>query len=183
MSNLLSFNAHKCQAAIGIMLHAGKTLLVKHKKLGVWMAPGGHLDEGELPHQAAEREFLEETGVVVRAIDPFMETWESVSQYFPSPILTNLHWIVRENYDARIASANSEELHTTELWPLGCEQHVGFIFIVEAASDNVVINPGPGESPDVRWFTPDEVRALGADEIYPDSREELLHVFGLAQLA
>ena len=38
-------------------------LLVKHNGLGVWLPPGGHVDEGELPHVAALREALEETNM------------------------------------------------------------------------------------------------------------------------
>lgn len=34
---------------------------------GTWAVPGGWLDMGETPHEAAEREVLEETGVVVGA--------------------------------------------------------------------------------------------------------------------
>ncbi len=181
MSDLLSFHARKCQTAVGMLIHEGRTLLVKHKKLNVWLAPGGHVDGGEAPHQAAEREFYEETGVAVTAIDPFVEEWEAESQYFPSPILTNLHWISRENYEARLASENPAEPHRTELWPLGCEQHIGFVFVV-AAVGSTEINPGSEESQEVRWFSPDEIRALPDTEIYADAREELLYVFSLAQV-
>jgi ADP-ribose pyrophosphatase YjhB (NUDIX family) len=38
-------------------------LLVKHKGLGVWLPPGGHVEEGELPHIAALREAFEETNM------------------------------------------------------------------------------------------------------------------------
>ena len=38
-------------------------LLVKHKGLGVWLPPGGHVEEGELPHIAALRETFEETNL------------------------------------------------------------------------------------------------------------------------
>lgn len=38
-------------------------LLVKHKGLGVWLPPGGHVEEGELPHVAALREAFEETNM------------------------------------------------------------------------------------------------------------------------
>ena len=36
-------------------------LLIKHKKLGVWLPPGGHITKGEKPHKAALREAIEET--------------------------------------------------------------------------------------------------------------------------
>ncbi len=42
-----------------------KLLLLFHRKLQRWLPPGGHIDEGELPDEAAVREVLEETGVRV----------------------------------------------------------------------------------------------------------------------
>ena len=41
----------------------GRVLLHRHKRLGIWLQPGGHLDPGEHPSDAARRETLEETGV------------------------------------------------------------------------------------------------------------------------
>ncbi len=38
-------------------------LLVKHNGLGVWLPPGGHVEEGELPQVAALRETFEETRI------------------------------------------------------------------------------------------------------------------------
>ena len=42
---------------------AGRTLLHRHKRLGRWLQPGGHVDPGESPDQAALREAREETGI------------------------------------------------------------------------------------------------------------------------
>jgi 8-oxo-dGTP pyrophosphatase MutT (NUDIX family) len=42
----------------GVLLH-------RHKRLGLWLQPGGHIDPGEQPEQAARREAREETGVEV----------------------------------------------------------------------------------------------------------------------
>jgi 8-oxo-dGTP pyrophosphatase MutT (NUDIX family) len=39
------------------------TLLHLHRRLGRWLQPGGHIDEGETPWDAARRETLEETGL------------------------------------------------------------------------------------------------------------------------
>ncbi len=40
----------------GVVLH-------KHKRLGLWLQPGGHIDPGETPWDAARREAIEETGL------------------------------------------------------------------------------------------------------------------------
>ncbi len=45
------------------------TVLHLHKRLGGWMQPGGHVDPGESPWQAAVRETTEETGLPVRHPD------------------------------------------------------------------------------------------------------------------
>jgi len=43
----------------GIVLH-------RHKALGIWVQPGGHIDPGETPWEAAVRETIEETGLPAR---------------------------------------------------------------------------------------------------------------------
>ncbi len=40
-------------------------ILHPHVKLGIWLPPGGHIDPGELPDEAAVREVMEETGIAV----------------------------------------------------------------------------------------------------------------------
>jgi len=49
-----------------IVVGARGTILHRHKRLGIWMQPGGHLDQDEDPSQAALRETKEETGLPVR---------------------------------------------------------------------------------------------------------------------
>ena len=45
------------------------TVLHRHKRIGGWLQPGGHVDPGETPAQAALRETNEETGLRVRHPD------------------------------------------------------------------------------------------------------------------
>ena len=48
----------------GVLLH-------RHRRLGLWLQPGGHIDAGETPAQAAVREVAEETGLDAgHAADP-----------------------------------------------------------------------------------------------------------------
>jgi 8-oxo-dGTP pyrophosphatase MutT (NUDIX family) len=46
----------------------GGTLLHKHKKLGLWLPCGGHIDPHELPDDAAIREVHEESGVEIELL-------------------------------------------------------------------------------------------------------------------
>ncbi|MCG6894971.1 MAG: HAD hydrolase-like protein [Desulfobacteraceae bacterium] len=64
----------QARAAVGaVVIHGDRVLLVKRAKppaQGVWAIPGGGIRLGESLQEAAEREILEETGVVVRAGEP-----------------------------------------------------------------------------------------------------------------
>src|SRR5215210_8716201 len=46
----------------------GRVLLHWHRKLGMWLPPGGHIEEDELPDEAAVREVREETGLCVELV-------------------------------------------------------------------------------------------------------------------
>lgn len=45
------------------MVDRERVLLALHRKLSMWLPPGGHVEPHELPDDAAVREVLEETGV------------------------------------------------------------------------------------------------------------------------
>ena len=57
----------------GLVIKDGKALLIFHPYIKQWFQPGGHIDEGEEPIQAAIREVFEETGVVCEPLNEFME--------------------------------------------------------------------------------------------------------------
>lgn len=61
------------RVAVGaLVFHDGRLLVVERAKPpgeGVWALPGGSVELGETMAEAAEREVLEETGLVVRARD------------------------------------------------------------------------------------------------------------------
>jgi 8-oxo-dGTP pyrophosphatase MutT (NUDIX family) len=46
----------------------GKVVLHRHRKLGLWLPPGGHIEPDELPDEAARREVLEEAGIAVELV-------------------------------------------------------------------------------------------------------------------
>jgi 8-oxo-dGTP pyrophosphatase MutT (NUDIX family) len=50
--------------ASGLIIYNNKVLLIFHPSIKKWFQPGGHIDDGELPIDAAIREVYEETGFV-----------------------------------------------------------------------------------------------------------------------
>jgi 8-oxo-dGTP pyrophosphatase MutT (NUDIX family) len=50
--------------ASGLVIKDGKVLLIFHPYIKQWFQPGGHIDDGELPIEAAIREVYEETGIL-----------------------------------------------------------------------------------------------------------------------
>jgi 8-oxo-dGTP pyrophosphatase MutT (NUDIX family) len=62
-------NDHHVTASAFVVSSRG-VILHRHRRLGIWVQPGGHVDIGEGPEQAALRETLEETGLVAVHLEP-----------------------------------------------------------------------------------------------------------------
>jgi len=80
---------HCPKVAVGaVVFNEGRVLLVRRGKApskGLWAIPGGSVELGESLQEAAEREILEEAGIVVSAREPVctfdvIERWSSVFQ-------------------------------------------------------------------------------------------------------
>lgn len=56
--------------ATAYVVASGRTLLLWHSKLRMWLPPGGHLEPNEDPVQGATREAMEESGLLVEVIPP-----------------------------------------------------------------------------------------------------------------
>jgi 8-oxo-dGTP pyrophosphatase MutT (NUDIX family) len=52
--------------ATTFVVRGDSVLLHLHRKQGLWLPPGGHIERDELPHHAAVREIEEETGLRLR---------------------------------------------------------------------------------------------------------------------
>lgn len=53
----------------------GKWIFCKHKERATWETPGGHIENGETPIEAAKRELFEETGAISFDIEPLCDYW------------------------------------------------------------------------------------------------------------
>ncbi len=56
-----------------VALYKGKWIFCKHKSRGTWENPGGHIEEGETPLEAAKRELYEETGAIRFDMEPLCD--------------------------------------------------------------------------------------------------------------
>lgn len=53
---------HRLTYVVICAMHKNQWVLVRHKDRQTWEIPGGHIEAGEAPDQAASRELREETG-------------------------------------------------------------------------------------------------------------------------
>jgi len=120
--------------ATTIIIHKKKVLLHLHKKLGIWIPVGGHIDRDELPQEAALREIKEETGLDVKLYNPDKQiAMDNVKQLFrPMHILLE----------------DINQFH----------QHIDFIYY--ATSESNILSPQNGETTNLTWFTADEIKSL-----------------------
>ena len=154
MADLQSYSAKICLTASGTLIYQNKILLIKHKKLGLWMCPGGHMESDELPHQAAEREFWEETGIKVKALLYGFQPDNSLTEFLPIPISTNLHWVSQENYQRRLK--NPDTFQVERKWAKGCEQHYNQNYLVEPMA-GVDFSQNLKETDGIDWFSEAEI--------------------------
>ena len=118
--------------ATGIVFNEnGEILMIKHRKLGVWLPPGGHIDKNELPCKAVLREIFEETGVQAKVITAAQETgipMDSCELPLPMQILL-------------------EDIEGT-----GLHNHIDMIYLCLA--ENPALKPQENEIDGIGWFTP-----------------------------
>lgn len=125
-----------------------KLVLHKHKKLGVYLQFGGHVELDENPWQAVCHELLEESGYemsqlkILQPKDRIKELNDSVALH-PVSVCHNTH-----AFDEL-----GEHFHTDS----------AYAFVADGAPMNAA---DEGESDEVRYVTRDELARMGRTETY-----------------
>lgn len=65
----------KYRYVVILSVYHGKILLSRHKERTTWETQGGHIEAGETPFQAAERELFEESGARAFDMEPLCDYW------------------------------------------------------------------------------------------------------------
>jgi ADP-ribose pyrophosphatase YjhB (NUDIX family) len=136
------------------VVHKKKVLLHFHKKLNMWLPVGGHIENNELPEEAALREIVEEAGLAVVLYNPDKQIgFSDVKQLFrPMHILL-------------------EDIG-------GTHKHIDFIYY--AKSESNILNPQDGETVNLKWFTSDEIKDLDAAKNIKALSLEAINLLGTA---
>lgn len=139
---------HLTASAVVIDRSTCMTLLVRHAASGVWQFPGGHLEPGEDPGEAALREVKEETGAEAQIVA------QPRIPLLPGMTVLATPWVVL-NIPAPAKPArpgrDAEDAHT----------HVDLLFIA-VADRRQMLHHGDGGVTDVAWF---DIRNLTAYDV------------------
>lgn len=69
----LGLDVEQFKFVVIVTKYQDKWVFVKHRERDTWEIPGGHIENGETPDEAAGRELMEETGAVKFKIKPFCD--------------------------------------------------------------------------------------------------------------
>ncbi len=126
------------------IINDGRVLLQHHKKIKMWLQPGGHVELEEDPIEALYRELEEETGLLPENLqiielvkDKRIES--SGSKLLPIPFDFNVH------------SFNNNH------------KHIDLCYLMISNTNDVTLEVDKAH--DIQWFTVDQMRALLDDNL------------------
>jgi 8-oxo-dGTP pyrophosphatase MutT (NUDIX family) len=133
--------------ATAYVVKHSRVLLGFHPKLGLVLPPGGHLEQGETPHEAAIRETIEETGLRVEIVDSMstIPSSEPEIRLLATPIGVQLEYL-----------------------PM-CDTHLNFVFAARVVNEGSRLNDSGFE-----WWTLDQLESSSlTDEVRMYSRRAI----------
>jgi 8-oxo-dGTP pyrophosphatase MutT (NUDIX family) len=139
--------------ASGFVIQDGRILLVNHRKHGVWIYPGGHVEPDETTDEACLREVLEETGIHCRIVSP---RDESLGEPEVVEVL-HIPWMV---LCERIPAGNDQPEHC----------HIDYAYVCEPLpGESGLLAQDARETNGIGWFSLAELTSL---ELFPDFRRQ-----------
>jgi 8-oxo-dGTP pyrophosphatase MutT (NUDIX family) len=115
-----------------------RVLLHRHVLLGMWLPPGGHIEPGELPDEAAVREVQEETGV-----DIILHGERGLPIDYPRQLV-------------RPAGIQLEDIAPQH-------QHIDLIYFAEPSGQSD-IDPTHADLVKAGWYSLDELESIGVND-------------------
>lgn len=112
--------------------------MIHHNKLKVWLPPGGHVDDNELPDDAVLREIFEETGIKVK--------------------------LISNKRELALSDKRCRELETPFIVLLedisgdGTHNHIDMVYLCKAINEELV--PQEKEIHGIGWFTIEQLKTL-----------------------
>ncbi len=114
--NLFSFSPNEPISSFAYNLQNKKVFIVEHKKSGLWLSPGGHIDKGENLLGALNREIEEELGIknhFKEAPSPFLLTITPINNPV-QPCKTHYDIWYLLMTDGNNFNINPQEFHDTK---------------------------------------------------------------------
>jgi len=125
--------------ATGIVFNANnEILMLKHNKLQVWLPPGGHVEENDLPDSAVLREIFEETGIkaVIISLKQGLSLSGEGCKELERPFV-----VLLEDIEGN-----------------GLHNHIDMVYICLATNDELKLQTS--EINDIGWFSYEQFRKL-----------------------
>ena len=86
-------------AVAGYIFHEDKLLLIHHKKTGLWLPVGGHVDFNEIPDDAMIREAKEETSLEISLLNQSpIPMLGNTNRNLSTPFYANVHSVGDHNH-------------------------------------------------------------------------------------